>query len=51
MVSLHLRGDRADHAAERTDQRRRAELGDGHREAQLAAGRGHLRADKRGADD
>src|SRR5215467_10468539 len=49
--SLHRRGNGADHAAERADERRRAALDDGHREAQLAADRGHFRADKTGADD
>ena len=51
MVALHLRGDPPDHAAERTDERRLAALGDGHGEVELAADRGHLRADESGADD
>ena len=51
MVALHLRGDPPDHAAERTDERRLGALGDGHGQAELAADRGHLRADESGADD
>ncbi len=50
-VPLHLGGDLADHAAERTDERRGSALGDGHLEAELPADRGHLRADEAGADD
>ena len=37
MVALHLRGDPPDHAAEGTDERALAALGDGHVEAELAA--------------
>ena len=51
VVALHLRGDPPDHPAERADQRRLAALGDGHGEVELAADRGHLRADEPGADD
>ena len=51
VVPLHLGGDLADHAAERADERRLAALGDGHGEVELAADRGHLRADEAGADD
>ena len=50
-VALHLRGDLADHAAERADQRRLGALRDGHGQSELAADRGHLRADEAGADD
>ena len=51
VVALHLGGDLADHAAERADERRVGALGDGHFEAEIAADRGHLRADEARADD
>src|SRR5262245_50909900 len=51
VVPLHLRGDLADDAAERANERCRGTLRDRHREAQLAADRGHLGPDKASADD
>jgi hypothetical protein len=51
VVALHLRGDLPDHPPERADQRRRAPLGDGHRDIEFPADRRHLRADEPGTDD
>ena len=51
MLALQLGRDRADHPAERADQRRGAAFGDGDRQAALAADGGDLRAGEPGADD
>lgn len=48
--SLQVRGRRADHTAERPDQRGGPTLGDGHRQTALAAHRGDLRAGEAGPD-
>ena len=50
-LDLHLRGDVADHTAERADQRRLAALGDRHRKVEVATHRGDLQSDETRADD
>jgi hypothetical protein len=51
MRALDLRGNRADHTAERPGEGRRGALGDGHLESEFPANRGHLRADETRTDN